>query len=163
MMGEEAPETCWVTHKRQVINLWNCCILLVNLFETYDNARTYKHHISKIVLCFTKCYYFTFRFADLLLFNSLCVRKHFFHHLSLMLRTLIIPFSGFLLLFISPIFKQNWRHTWPQKCLPNTLHVLLFALLLGSMRALRISLHLDEIISRLTTQPNVVIVLCTLQ
>jgi len=33
MMGGEAPETCWVTHKRQVINLWNCCILLVDLFE----------------------------------------------------------------------------------------------------------------------------------
>jgi len=33
MMGEEAPETFWATHKRQVINLWNCWILLVNLFE----------------------------------------------------------------------------------------------------------------------------------
>ena len=33
MMGEEAPETCWATHKRQVINMWNCCILLVNLFK----------------------------------------------------------------------------------------------------------------------------------
>jgi hypothetical protein len=33
-MGEEAPETCWATHKRQVINLWNCCILLVDLFES---------------------------------------------------------------------------------------------------------------------------------
>jgi hypothetical protein len=32
MMGVEAPETCWATHKRQVINLWNCCIWLVNLF-----------------------------------------------------------------------------------------------------------------------------------
>jgi len=33
MMGGETPETCWATHKRQVINLWNCCILLVELFE----------------------------------------------------------------------------------------------------------------------------------
>jgi hypothetical protein len=33
MMGVEAPETCWATHKRQVLNLWNCCIWLVNLFE----------------------------------------------------------------------------------------------------------------------------------
>jgi hypothetical protein len=32
IMSEETPETCWVTHKRQVINLWNCCILLVDLF-----------------------------------------------------------------------------------------------------------------------------------
>ena len=40
MMGGETPETCWATHKRQVINLWNCCILLVELFESYDDART---------------------------------------------------------------------------------------------------------------------------
>jgi hypothetical protein len=33
MMGVESPETCSMAHKRQVINLWNCCILLVNLFE----------------------------------------------------------------------------------------------------------------------------------
>jgi hypothetical protein len=32
MMGGETPETYWATHKRQVINLWNCCIL-VELFE----------------------------------------------------------------------------------------------------------------------------------
>jgi len=35
MMGGEAPETCWAAHKGQVINLWNCCILLVDLFELY--------------------------------------------------------------------------------------------------------------------------------
>ena len=35
MMGAEGPETCWATHKRQVINLWNGCILLVNLFEFF--------------------------------------------------------------------------------------------------------------------------------
>jgi hypothetical protein len=40
MMGVEAPETCWAIHKRQVINLWNCCIWFVNLFELYDDART---------------------------------------------------------------------------------------------------------------------------
>jgi hypothetical protein len=40
MMGGETPETCWATHRRQVINLWNCCILLVELFESYDDART---------------------------------------------------------------------------------------------------------------------------
>jgi hypothetical protein len=41
MMGVEASETCWATHKCQVMNLRNCCIWLVNLFETY-----------KIVVCF---------------------------------------------------------------------------------------------------------------
>jgi hypothetical protein len=40
MMDREAPETCWGTHKRQVINLWNCWILLVDLFESYNDART---------------------------------------------------------------------------------------------------------------------------
>jgi len=39
-MGREAPETCRATHKCQVINLWNYCILLVDLFESYDDART---------------------------------------------------------------------------------------------------------------------------
>jgi hypothetical protein len=33
MMGGETPETCWATHKHEVINSWNCCILLVDLFE----------------------------------------------------------------------------------------------------------------------------------
>jgi hypothetical protein len=35
MMGVEEPETCWATQKRQVINLWNCCIWLVDLFEDF--------------------------------------------------------------------------------------------------------------------------------
>jgi hypothetical protein len=39
-MGGEAPETYSATHKRQVINLWNYCILLVDLFESYDDPRT---------------------------------------------------------------------------------------------------------------------------
>jgi hypothetical protein len=33
MMGGEMPETFWATHKRQEINLWNCCMLLVEIFE----------------------------------------------------------------------------------------------------------------------------------
>jgi hypothetical protein len=48
--GEKAPETCWFTHKRQLINLWNCCILLVDLFESYDNARFYEHQKRDLVL-----------------------------------------------------------------------------------------------------------------
>ena len=44
MMGVRTPETCWAVHtsKRQVINWRNCCIWLVDLFETYDDARTCK-------------------------------------------------------------------------------------------------------------------------
>jgi hypothetical protein len=44
-MGGETPKTCWATHKSQVINLWNCWILLVELFESYDDARTYECQI----------------------------------------------------------------------------------------------------------------------
>jgi hypothetical protein len=33
MMGVGAPETCWAKLKRQIINLWNFCIWLVNLFQ----------------------------------------------------------------------------------------------------------------------------------
>jgi len=51
MMVEEAPETCWATHKHQVINLWNCYILLVNLFESYDDARTYEHQTEPLLVC----------------------------------------------------------------------------------------------------------------
>jgi len=34
-----AGYTCQTTHKCQVINLRNCCILLVDLFESYNDAR----------------------------------------------------------------------------------------------------------------------------
>jgi len=50
MMGGETPETCWATHKRQVKNLWYCCILLVDLFESYDNARTWERQMYKVIL-----------------------------------------------------------------------------------------------------------------
>jgi hypothetical protein len=33
MMGMRMPETCWAVSKRQVINLWSCCILLVDSVE----------------------------------------------------------------------------------------------------------------------------------
>jgi len=46
MMGVETPETCWATHKHQAVNLWNCCILLVDLFELYDDARTCERQID---------------------------------------------------------------------------------------------------------------------
>jgi hypothetical protein len=55
MMGGETPETCWAAHKRQVINFRSCCILLVDLFELYDDARSCKHQIEfKISF---QCYY----------------------------------------------------------------------------------------------------------
>jgi len=34
--------------KHQVINLSNCCIWLVNLFELYDDARTCQRQILRI-------------------------------------------------------------------------------------------------------------------
>jgi len=33
MMGMRMPETCWAVFKRQAINLRDCCIWLVDLFE----------------------------------------------------------------------------------------------------------------------------------
>jgi len=33
MMSMRMPETCWAVFKRQVINLWNCCIWSVDSFE----------------------------------------------------------------------------------------------------------------------------------
>ena len=45
MMGVEAPETCWATNERQVINLWNCCIWLVNLSES-ESGESSLHRIS---------------------------------------------------------------------------------------------------------------------
>jgi hypothetical protein len=49
MMGGEVPETYWATHKRQVINLWNCCILLVDLFET--NTRLKPKSLVRACVC----------------------------------------------------------------------------------------------------------------
>jgi len=34
MMGTRMPETCWAVFKRKVINLRNCCIWLVDSFES---------------------------------------------------------------------------------------------------------------------------------
>jgi hypothetical protein len=33
MMAVRTPETCWAVNKRQLINLRNCCISFVHLFE----------------------------------------------------------------------------------------------------------------------------------
>jgi hypothetical protein len=38
-MGMRMPETCWAVFKWQVINLRDCCIWLVDLFEY--NGRTW--------------------------------------------------------------------------------------------------------------------------
>jgi hypothetical protein len=54
MMGVEAPETCWAKHKHQIIKLWNFCIWLFNLFELYDDARTYQRQIAKYTLQFIR-------------------------------------------------------------------------------------------------------------
>jgi len=73
MMGEEASETCWVTHKRQVINLWNCCILMVNLFESYDDEQTYKYliHINLFyVIVFSYAFFLHFSACGCSLFGS---------------------------------------------------------------------------------------------
>jgi len=40
-------------HKHHVINMWNYCILLVDLFESYDDARTCEHQIYLPKITFT--------------------------------------------------------------------------------------------------------------
>jgi hypothetical protein len=52
MMDEETPETCWPVHKRQIMNLWNCCSWLVDLFELYEDARTGQRQARKISMFF---------------------------------------------------------------------------------------------------------------
>ena len=52
MMDARKPETCWAVHtsKRQVINLRNCCIWLVDLFEKFVNIlleQIYWHSTGK--------------------------------------------------------------------------------------------------------------------
>jgi hypothetical protein len=42
MMGVGTPEICWAVHKRQVKNLRNYWIQLVDLFELYDDERICK-------------------------------------------------------------------------------------------------------------------------
>jgi hypothetical protein len=43
MMRRKTPETCWAVNKRQENKLKNCCIrLVIDLYELYDDARTYK-------------------------------------------------------------------------------------------------------------------------
>jgi len=50
MMGGQAPETCRATRKHQVINLWNCCILLADLFESYDDAQTCERQTTNFTI-----------------------------------------------------------------------------------------------------------------
>jgi len=44
MMGVRMSETCWAVFKRQVINLRNCCIWLVDSFE-WESTKALKTHI----------------------------------------------------------------------------------------------------------------------
>ena len=76
MMGAEAPETCWATQKRQVMNLWNCCIQLVNLFELYDDARTCQRQMhNNVFVSFTSYKDRGLVIIELVLYNP-CVLCH---------------------------------------------------------------------------------------
>jgi hypothetical protein len=43
LIGGEAPKTCWATHKHQVINLGNCCILLVDYLNCIQLSSMFKY------------------------------------------------------------------------------------------------------------------------
>ena len=47
MVGMRTPETCWAVNKRQDNKLEKLLYLVVDLFELYDDARTYKFQIKK--------------------------------------------------------------------------------------------------------------------
>jgi hypothetical protein len=60
MMGVRTPETWWAVHKRQVMNLRNCCIWLVDLLELYSCCWAFKASISWVfscVMCSVICHY----------------------------------------------------------------------------------------------------------
>jgi hypothetical protein len=46
MMGMRVPETCRAVFKRQVINLRNCCIRLVDSFEGTHNIIIYAEYVN---------------------------------------------------------------------------------------------------------------------
>jgi len=41
-MGMRMPETCWAVFKRQTINMRNCCIWLVDSFESLEKSVRYQ-------------------------------------------------------------------------------------------------------------------------
>jgi hypothetical protein len=60
MMGVRMSETYWVVHERQIINLGNCCIWLVDLLEVSDQVlHPYKTRgkiiLSYILICIFLC------------------------------------------------------------------------------------------------------------
>jgi len=76
MMGGEAPETRWATHKRQVINLWNCCTLLVDLFESYDDARTcgmskVQYHVCSYMHQYKQFWTYKNAYTDVRMYNTI--------------------------------------------------------------------------------------------
>jgi len=58
-MGMRMPETCWAVFKRQVINLWNCCIWLVDSFECMMihglASPKFTGNSIQLLLCKTAC------------------------------------------------------------------------------------------------------------
>ena len=76
MMDGEAPETCWAIHKRQVMNLWNCCILLVDLFQSYDDARTCERQTTTAGYSEGKISRFVFQAMSAILLHPIFLCRH---------------------------------------------------------------------------------------
>jgi len=49
IMGMRMAETCWAVFKRQVLNLWNCCIWLVDSFECFYNFFIVTRTVCRVV------------------------------------------------------------------------------------------------------------------
>ena len=94
-MGVEAPETCWATHKRQVIKLWNCCIL-VDLFESL--TAVYRQR--------AKCWYIR------PIFIVLCQGGQMIGFVGRIFMELNLCIAGFFFFCVIkwPIFR--WHYCW---------------------------------------------------
>jgi hypothetical protein len=76
MMGVETPETYWATHKRQVINLWKCCIWLViylNCMMMHGPAKVNPTYFSRRCNFVMYCSYNKY-------IQRLSIRWHHHHH-----------------------------------------------------------------------------------
>ena len=56
-MGVRMPETCWAVCKRQVMNLRNCCIWLVDLFELifWNFMLAEQSECARVITLSTQC------------------------------------------------------------------------------------------------------------
>jgi hypothetical protein len=101
--AERRPQHVEPHIKRQVINLWNCCILLVDLFESYDDARTCERQTDIYV-----------EFVVFPLFNRF-PDAHPIYGVPRKFEAKVLQFlSMFRFPFCSSLIEQNSLHSTPR-------------------------------------------------